>query len=158
MHKILLFCFLIYFSDLSGQDSVYVNYDEVYTWFSEKTGLSNAINISKETYQDSFFILREELLKYASGCGTGMEQIVAGTDTLTNWYTDLDNRFNGLTFGLSLKIESLQEFYKPGIEKLIAEAERKFFEAKGKHVLFYKSASHAFDKTDYFIGFLTVND
>ncbi len=44
---LLLYC-LICFSDLSGQDSVYVHYNEVYSWFSEKAGLTAAIKISTE--------------------------------------------------------------------------------------------------------------
>lgn len=158
IHQILLFYCLIYFSDLSGQDTIYVSYSKSYSWFSEKAGLTEAIKISTEAYQDSFFQLREELIKYAGGCGTGMEEIVTGNDTLSQWYTNLENKFNKLTSSFTMDLKLLQESYKPGIEKLITEAEQMYFEEEGKHVLFYKSASHAFDKTDYFIEFLNQND
>ncbi len=97
-------------------------------------------------------------MKYAGGCGTGMEQVVTGNDTLYEWYVNLENKYTQLTTGFALAIKELEESYKSGIEKLITEAEQLYFEEEGKHVLFYKSASHAFDKTDYFIEFLNEND
>jgi hypothetical protein len=135
-----------------------VHYSEVYSWFSEKAGLTSAIKISTEAYQDSFFQLREELIKYAGGCGTGMNQIATGNDTLYEWYINLENKYTELTTGFALEIKELEESYKPEIEKLIEGAQHEFFEATGKHILFYKSASHAFDKTDYFLEFLNEND